>query len=199
MGTIRTVTPPDSLGNHLTELKHKLLMEAKTRTILRPTIRRTTLHTLMRSTPQSSAASTSRSLPLLTTAKRITITPLIKSTPTMRDHMPLNSGSTKTKSRPKTHSALLLPARISTINPRIMGITDRKVLSNSMSFNNTSPPHSPPLAGTGSPLPKRDSDWVFLDMQHKQRSRRHDEHTEMPCSRPIAMGLLLSDSQLRRH
>ena len=129
MGTIRTATPPDSLGNHLTELKHKLLMEAKTRTILRPTIRRTTLHTLMRGTPQSSAASASRSLPLLTTAKSITITPLIKSTPTMREHMPLNSGSTKTKSRPKTHSALLLPARISTINPRIMGITDRKVLS----------------------------------------------------------------------
>jgi hypothetical protein len=152
MGTIRTATPPDSLGNHLTELKHKLLMEAKTRTILRPTIRRTTLHTLMRGTPQSSAASASRSLPLLTTAKRITITPLIKSTPTMREHMPLNSGSTKTKSRPKTHS------RISTINPRIMGITDRKVLLNSMSVNNTSPPHSPPLAGTGSPLPKRDSD-----------------------------------------
>jgi hypothetical protein len=195
MGTIRTVT---SLGKHLTELKHKMLMEAKTRTILRPTNRRTTLHTLMRCTPQSSVASASRSLRLLTTAKSNTTTPLIKSTPTMREHMPLNSGSTKTMSRPKTRSALLLPARISTINPRIMGITDRKVLSNSMAFNNTSPPHSPPLAGTGSPLPKRDSDWVFLDMQHKQRSRRHDEHTEMACSRPIAMGLLLSDSQLRR-
>ena len=156
MGTIRTVTPPDTLGKHLIELKHKRLMETKTATSLRPTSRHTILHTLMQCIPQSSV---SRFLQLLTPLTSNTTTPLSKSTPTTREYMPAKSGSTMTKPCLKTHLTLLLPMRISTINPRIMGIIDRKVLlvlPDSIPFN-TFPLHPPPLAGAGRPLPKRDS------------------------------------------
>jgi hypothetical protein len=172
MGTIHTVTPPEILGKHLIELKQTRLMEGKTATSLNTTSRSTILHTPMQRIPQSSV---SRFLQLLTTVKSNTTTPLIKSTPTTREHMPVNSGSTTTKPCLKTHSTLLLPMRISTINPRIMGITDRTVLSHSILFNNTSQLHPPPLAGPESPLPKRVSELMAADTEHKQRPRRHDE------------------------
>jgi hypothetical protein len=126
----------------------------------------------MRGIPESNV---SRFLQLLTTLKSNTITPLIKSTPTTREHIPVSSGSRKTKPRLKTHSTLLLPMRIITISPRIMGITDRRILSDSIPFNNTSPLHPLLLAGRGSLLPKRDSELMAADTRPKQRLKRHDE------------------------
>jgi hypothetical protein len=86
-----------------------------------------------------------------------------------------------------------LPVTASTRRPQLQGFTDPRLLSSKPLFNF----HQPQLAGQASNWLKNASDSVFLDTQHKEKSRRHDEPPNETRNITIIMDLLLDEiSQL---
>jgi hypothetical protein len=131
----------------------------------------------------------------LPTTKIKFITPRHNSTPMVLDHTTVRSDSKESNllQHPRrSHNTVLIQAAPSTCRLQLKGITDPRLLFNNTALNNNmSLLQQPPVAGQANNWLKNDSDLVFLDLQHKKKSRRHAVLTRKPRSE------LLNDDHLR--
>jgi hypothetical protein len=110
------------------------------------------------------------------------------------DHTTARSGlkkSTFLQQTRRSHNTTLIQAAPSTCRLQLKGITPRLLFNNTALNNNMSLLPQPPLAGQTNNWLKNDSDLVFLDLQHKKKSRRLGVLTGKPRSE------LLNDDHLR--